>query len=117
VDPEQYPRTYLIDVAARRVGDVMATAPLAVVIAVVFFKLAGLAGETTALLATAAIALSSYGRTHRRVILYEDRIEVSGWFSSRKLKRSEILDEWRRVYGSVAEGIVTLLSRWISPQK
>jgi hypothetical protein len=36
-------------------------------------------------------ALLMYQYTHRRAILYDDGIEVSGWFSSRKLKRNEIL--------------------------
>jgi hypothetical protein len=51
-----------------------------------------------------ALLLSSVA--HRRVILHEDGIELSGWFSGRKLKRSEILGrrkggmDSRNVHGS-----------------
>jgi hypothetical protein len=31
------------------------------------------------------------GASRRRVVLYEDAIEVTGWFSTRKMKRTEIL--------------------------
>jgi hypothetical protein len=42
-------------------------------------------------LLTGLYALLLSSRVHRRVILHEDAIEVLGWFSTRKLKRSEIL--------------------------
>jgi hypothetical protein len=48
--------------------------------------------------------------THRRVVLREDEIEVLGWFSARKLNRSEILgrriEGTRSVYGVAHHVIV-----------
>lgn len=32
-----------------------------------------------------------FERTHRRVVLYEDAIEVAGWLSKRRLSREQIL--------------------------
>jgi len=95
---KQYPRVYSIDARTQRALDAVATAPLGLVIGISILDVAGLVYKALAPSALAAMgffagicALMGYQHTHRRVILYEDGIEVSGWFSSRKLKRSEIL--------------------------
>ena len=98
MNPKQYPRTYSVNARTRRALDAVAMAPLALVIAVSVLELAGLVNKALtpfvlfamgflAVLYTLLLSRSA----HRRVILYEDAIEVSGWFSARKLKRSEIL--------------------------
>jgi hypothetical protein len=73
-------------------------APLALVIAVSLLDVAGLVNKAVTPLPLFAMvffallyALFFFRRTHRQVILYEDGIEVSAWFSVRELKRSEIL--------------------------
>jgi hypothetical protein len=88
-------------------------APLALVIAVSLLDLAGLVNKAVTPLPLFAMgffallyALLFFRRTHRRVILYEDGIEVSAWFSARRLRRSEILGcrmgglDPRNAYGS-----------------
>jgi hypothetical protein len=73
-------------------------APLALVIAVSLLDVAGLVNKAVTPLPLFAMVffallytLFFFRRTHRQVILYEDGIEVSAWFSVRELKRSEIL--------------------------
>jgi hypothetical protein len=88
-------------------------APLAIVIAVGLLGLAGLLNKplTPLALLVACLVAILYGLLlssppHRRVVLYEDGIEVLGWFSARKLKHNEILGRRmggmnpRNVYGS-----------------
>jgi hypothetical protein len=98
VSLKQYPRAYSVDARTRRALDAVAIAPLALVIAVSLLDLAGLVNKAVTPLALFAMgffallyALFFFRRTHRRVVLYEDSIEVSAWFSSRKLRRNEIL--------------------------
>ena len=99
----QYPRVYSMDARTQRALDAIATAPLGLVIGISVLDVAGLVYKALAPSALAAMgffagicALLGYQHTHRRVILYEDAIEVSGWFSSRKLTRSEILGYRRK---------------------
>jgi len=103
---KQYPRTYSLDARTRRALVASSSAPLALIIAVSVLKVAGLANKNltpTQLLAVgfvfALFALFGSSSAHRRVVLYEDGIGVFGWFSSRRLNRSEILGrrmgKWR----------------------
>jgi hypothetical protein len=102
---KQYPRAYSVDARTRRALDAVAMAPVALVIAVSLLDLAGLVNKALtpfvlfgmgffAVLCALLLSRSA----HRRVVLYEDSIEVSGWFSARKLKRTEILG--RRLGGT-----------------
>src|SRR5580692_3409261 len=98
VGPQQYPRVYSIDARVRRAHRAIGIAPLALIIAVSLLELTGLVIKPlppSALLAMGFLgglwALLVSRRAHRQVILYEDGIELSGWFSVRTLKRSEIL--------------------------
>jgi len=86
-----------MDARTQRALDAVAMAPLGLVIGISILDLVGLVYKPLApsalvsmVLFAVICALSGYQHTHRRVILYEDSIEVAGWFSSRKLKRSEI---------------------------
>jgi hypothetical protein len=80
-------------------------APLALVMAFSLLDVAGLvinAPTPIVLFAMGFLALLYglllSGSAHWRVILYEDGIEVLGWFSARQLKLSEILG--RRMGGT-----------------
>jgi hypothetical protein len=89
----------MVPPSIRRDIQAIGIAPLALVIALSLLDLTGLVvknsvsplGLLTAGFFAAIYALLVSSTTQRRVILYEDGIEVSGWFSARKLKRSEIL--------------------------
>jgi hypothetical protein len=79
-------------------------APLGLVMAFGLLDVAGLVHNAPTPLALFAIGFLALlcglllsRSAHRRVILYEDGIEVSGWFSARQLKLSEILG--RRIGG------------------
>jgi hypothetical protein len=105
-----YPSVYLIEDRNRRAFNAIAIAPLAIIIAVSILDLAGLTNNAFTpfglfaagfLSALYAIVISGIG--HRQVILYEDSIEVRGWFSARKLKRDEILG--RRMGGTDPRGV------------
>jgi hypothetical protein len=107
---EQYPRVYIVDARVRRAGNAIALSPLALTISVGFLSLAGLTYKPvtpSALLVMGLVAglwaLLLASPAHRRVVLHEDGIEVLGWFSVRKLNRSEILgrrmEGTRSVYG------------------
>jgi hypothetical protein len=98
VSLKQYPRAYSVDARTRHAIDAVAVAPLSLVIAVSLLQLAGLTNKVRTPFALFAMgilavlyALVLSRSAHQRVILYEDGIEVLGWFSARKLKRSEIL--------------------------
>jgi len=102
MDTKQYPRVYIVDARVRRAFLAIALAPLALTISVGFLSLAGLTYKPVALYALVvacffaglwAVLLASPSR--RRVVLHEDAIEVLGWFSARKLNRSEILGRRR----------------------
>lgn len=102
---KQYPRVYIVDARVRRAGNAIALSPLALTISVGFLSLAGLTYKPvtpSALLVACFLAglwaLLLASPAHRRVVLHEDAIEVSGWFSARKLNRSEILG--RRMEGT-----------------
>lgn len=95
---KQFPRVYSTDARTRRANEAIGLAPLAIIIAVGLLDAAGLVNKAItplALLAMAVLAalcaLLVSRWTRRRVILYEDGIELSGVFSTRKLNRSEIL--------------------------
>jgi hypothetical protein len=95
---KQYPRAYSVDARTRRALDAVAVAPLALVIAVSLLDVAGLVNKALTPFALFAMGILAtlyallFSRSaHRRVILYEDGIDVSAWFSVRELKRSEIL--------------------------
>jgi hypothetical protein len=95
---KQYPRTYSVDARTRRALDAVAIAPLGLIIGVGLLDLVGLVNKRltpSTLLAIGFLAglyaLLISRSTHRRVILYEDGIEVLTWFSVRKLKCSEML--------------------------
>jgi hypothetical protein len=102
---KQYPRVYFVEARMRRAGNAIALSPLAIMISVGFLSLAGLTYKpdtpytflvTCFLTGLWALLLAS--PAHRRVVLHEDAIEVLGWFSTRKLNRSEILG--RRMEGT-----------------
>jgi hypothetical protein len=94
----KYPRTYSIGDATRRAFDAIGLAPLAFVTALSVLDVAGLVNNTVTpfrllelgICATLYACLVSRS-ARRRVILYEGGIAVSGLFSTRELKRSEIL--------------------------
>jgi len=101
---KQYPRVYLVDARARRAANAIALSPLALIISVGFLSLAGLTYKPVTPVALLVMcflaglwALLLASHAHRRVVLHEDAIEVLGWFSARKLNRSEILG--RRMAG------------------
>jgi len=99
-DFKQYPRMYGVKARTRRDLDAIAISLPAVVICITVLQVVGL----TALNDQASLpyllpmcfvfgllAVLGISRTHRRVVLYQDGIEVLSWFSARKLTRSEIL--------------------------
>jgi hypothetical protein len=95
---KQCPRVYVVDARDRRAFNAIALSPLALIISVGFLSLAGLTYKPvtpSALLVMCFLgglwALLLASPAHRRVVLDEEGIEVLGWFSARKLKRSEIL--------------------------
>jgi hypothetical protein len=107
---QQYPRNYSVNARTRRDAHAIALSPLALVVAVSLLRLTGLASKAVtpaALLVMGSVAglwgLLLSSPAHRRVVLHEDGIEVLGWFSGRKLNRSEILgrrmEGTRSVYG------------------
>jgi hypothetical protein len=94
----QYPLVYSINARTRRANDAIGMAPVALVIALSLLDLVGLVDKSvtpSALLTMGFLAglcaLLVLRWTRRRVLLYEDGIELLGLFSTRKLKRSEIL--------------------------
>ena len=95
---EQYPRVYSVDARTRRDVYAIALSPLVLTVAVGLLHVTGLVSKAvtpSALLVMGFVAglwaLLLSSPAHRRVVLHEDGIEVLGWFSARKLKRSEIL--------------------------
>jgi hypothetical protein len=102
---KQYPLVYSTNARTRRDLVAIALAPLTLIIAVSLLAVVGLVNKAVTrlpLLAMAVLAglwaLLASRWARRRVILYEDCIEVSGLFLTRKLKRSEILG--RRMGGT-----------------
>jgi hypothetical protein len=102
---KQYPRVYSVDARTRRAYEAAGLAPLALIIAVGLLDAVGLVSKAVyplPLLVFAVLAglyaLFVFRWARRQVILYEDGIELLGVFSSRKLKRSEILG--RRMGGT-----------------
>jgi hypothetical protein len=100
-----YPLVYSVDARFRRASNAIALSPLALVISLGCLSLAGLTYKPVAsstlvvmFFFTGLWAVGLASPAHRRVVLYEDSIEVIGWFSSRKLRRSEILG--RRMGGT-----------------
>jgi hypothetical protein len=117
VVPKQYPLAYSVDARTRSAVDAVAMAPFAVIISVGFLSLAGLTYKPVTPPAVFVMcflaglwALLLASRAHRRVVLHEDAVEVLGWFSTRKLNRSEILGRrWmdsRSPYGGSHYSIV-----------
>jgi hypothetical protein len=105
VNLKQFPRTYSVDARTRHAIDAVALAPLSLVIAVGLLQLAGLTNKVRTPFALFAMGILAVlyavvlsHSAHQRVILYEDGIEVWGWFSDRKLERPEILG--RRMGGT-----------------
>jgi hypothetical protein len=99
-----YPFVYSVDARFRRVANAIALSPLALIISVSFLSLGGLTYKPITPPALVVMsffaglwALVLASPAHRRVVLREDTIEILGWFSTRKLKRSEILG--RRMEG------------------
>jgi hypothetical protein len=100
-----YPLVYSVGARFRRASNAIALSPLALAISVGFLSLAGLTYKSVA---PSALLMMSFfsglwavvlaSPAHRRVVLHEDAIEVIGWFSARKLNRSEILG--RRMEGT-----------------
>lgn len=95
---EQYPRVYSVDARTRRDVHAIALSVLAFTVALTVLRFTGLTSKAvtpSALLVMVVVAgiwaLLLSSPFHRRVILHEDGIEVKGWFSTRKLNRSEIL--------------------------
>lgn len=114
-DPKQYPRTYSMDARTRRANEAIGLAPLALIIAVTLLDAAGLVDKAvtplallTMLFLAGLCALIVSRWTRRRVILYEDGIELLGVFANRKLKRSEILG--RRMGGPIRETLTAGLT-------
>jgi hypothetical protein len=102
---KQFPRVYSTDARTRRANEAIGLAPLPIIIAESLLDTAGLVNKAVTPLALLAMAVLSglcallVSRwTRRRVILYEDGIELLGVFSTRKLNRSEILG--RRMGGT-----------------
>jgi hypothetical protein len=102
---KQYPLVYSTDARTRRANEAIGFAPFALIIAVSLLDAAGLVNKAvtplallTMLFLAGLCALLVSRWTRRRVILYEDGIELLGVFSNRKLKRSEILG--RRMGGT-----------------
>ena len=98
--PTQYPRTYTVDARTRRDLDAIALALPALFISVIGLYLVGIVPKNNSVtlpdllgggLLVGLLAFLGISRTHRRVVLYQDGIEVLGWFSARTLKRNEIL--------------------------
>jgi hypothetical protein len=94
---KRYPRTYQMHVIPRRGQKVTAIFFLTFV-AVGLLHLTGILEPPRSRLALAlgeipiaAFSIWYWFSAHRRVILYENAIEVEGWLSSRKLRREEIL--------------------------
>jgi hypothetical protein len=99
-DLKQYPRTYTVDARTRRDLDAIAVALPALFICVIGLSLVGIVPKNNNdtlpdLLAigfvVGLLAFLGIRSTHRRVVLYQDGIEILGWFSARRLKRSDIL--------------------------
>jgi hypothetical protein len=99
-DLKQYPRTYTVDARTRRDLDAIAIALPALFICIIGLHLVGIVPKNNNVtlpdllaigLVLGLLAFLGISRTHRRVVLYQDRIEILGWFSARRLKRSEIL--------------------------
>ena len=100
-DRKQYPRTYTVDARTRRDLDAIAVALPALFICIIGLYFVGIVPKNNNIslpdllaigLVLGLFAFLGISRTHRRVVvLYEDGIEVLGWFSARRLKRSEIL--------------------------
>lgn len=97
---KQYPRTYRVNARSRRDLDAIAVSLPVLFICITVLYLVGivpqnnnvrLPGLLTICFVVGLLAVFFIGRTHRRVVLYEDGIEILGWKSARKLTRSEIL--------------------------
>jgi hypothetical protein len=93
---KQYPRTYQMDASTRRFYRGMAIVLVALAV-VPLLHLTGTVGPRSPLalavieVAFLAIPVWISFVTSRRVILYEDAIEVAGWLSTARLRRDEIL--------------------------
>ena len=94
----QYPRTYTVNLRARRAIDAISVGLITVFAALTIFGSvrpnARRVAAPSGLLAIGGIGVVALGaswRAHQRVTLYEDGIEVQSWFSVRQLKRSQIL--------------------------
>ncbi len=94
---KQYPRTYQMDASTRRFYRGMAIVLFALAVAPLF-HLTGIIDGPRSHLALAVVEVAFLAipvwisfLTARRVILYEDAIEVAGWLSTAKLRRDEIL--------------------------
>jgi hypothetical protein len=96
----QYPCTYTVEARVRRDLDAIAISWPTVFVCMAALHLVGITPKNnnvtlfdllTIVFATGLVAVFGIGHTHSRVVLYQDAIEVLGWFSSRRLQRSEIL--------------------------
>jgi hypothetical protein len=91
VSLKQFPRAYSVDARTRRALDAFAMTPLGLVMAFSLLDVAGLVHNAPTPLALFAMGFLALlcglllsRSAHRRVILYEDGIEVLGWFSTRQ---------------------------------
>ena len=119
-----YPRTYQMDVTTRRFSWGMAIFLFALAVAPLV-HLTGITNLPRSPLALAVVDVAFLAIpvwmcfvAARRVILYEDAIEVAGWLSTRKLTRGEILGRrMSRNYGGGSYYIVVPLDRSTSEMK
>ena len=90
------PRTYRVEVHARRGLTFIGIAPALMCFPVQALRMIGVLngsvgiGDLIAALAMVAFACVVAASAHRRVILHSNAIEVIGWFSRRKLMREDI---------------------------
>jgi hypothetical protein len=96
--PGEFPLTYQMDASTRRVLNGLAISIPVLLLIISGFNLAGVFQRRTApidlawmngLFLVLWIWVGAF--TNRRVTLYDDGIEMTGWFSRRRLERKDIL--------------------------
>jgi len=102
--PDEFPLTYQMDTSTRRVLNGLAISIPVLLPIISGFNLAGVFQRRTApidlawmngLFLVLWIWVGAF--TNRRVTLYDDAIELTGWFSRRRLERKDILGYRRGV--------------------
>jgi hypothetical protein len=96
--PCEFPLTYQMDASTRRVLNGLAISIPVLLLIISGFNLAGVFQRRTAPIDLACMNGLSLvlwiwvgAFTNRRVTLYDDAIEMTGWFSRRRLERKDIL--------------------------